>query len=274
MKKALFGVSAMVLFLAACKNNDDATPEAKQWYISKSIEVSDNGNDTTEISYNTDNTVKEFYSEYGTEFYSSTPVYEGGKIVRIEEKTTDRPTVGIRTSFVYTGDKVARINNFSYDQSVQQWHQSSYDSLVYANGKLAELFSFSEYGYSTKYKLTWEGENVKRYERHSKELGAAEYTLFEVVTNTYDAKPSYHSLVKNNYTWLVNAEYFESLSANNLIKKEKVQHPEGTMSQRTTNTLFYNNEGLLISINSRIENLLATPAYEENYESLFEYTKR
>lgn len=274
MKKVLFGISAMVMLLTACQDKDDTTPGNEQWYLSKIISIDESGNDTTEISYNADNTVKEFYTRYASEFDVSAPVYEGGKIISIREKASERPEFGTRTSFVYTGDNITRINNYAYDNATDEWSLNSQDSLVYAGGKLVESYNTDKYGYSNFYKLTWEGGNVKSYERSYKDGGNAAYILFEVVTNTYDTKPSYQRLIKDNYTWLANTNSFENLSANNLVKQEKVSSPETLPGQRTTITLTYDDNGLLKATDTHWENLLTTPVDEENYRVVFEYSKR
>lgn len=277
MKKTLLSITAVVLLFAGCNDKDNTTPNAGKWYISKSIEVgtNGNGNDTTLVSYNADNTVKEFYDTDGSYFYASTPVYQGGKIVRVEERSTERPTPGVRTSYEYNGDKLVRVNNFAYDATLGTWYQESYDSLVYDNAaKLSEVYDIRKDGYAMFFKLTWEGANVTKYERSAKVPGATVYTLESVGYNTYDAKPAIHLMMNNNYIWLVNVLNFENLSANNLVKQEVSRMPGNIFSEQTTIYLTYNEDGLVSDLDTKYEYMEMNPPHVENSKTLFVYTKR
>lgn len=276
MKKTLLSITVVVLLFAGCNDKDDTTPKAEKWYISKSIEKRGSGNadDTTVVTYNADNTVKEFSSGSGIDYQASGPVYEGGKIIRIQEKRSEQGTPGTRASFVYTGDQLTRINNFGFDGDRNEWYDQSYDSLVYKNGKLSEFYELEKTGYALFFRLTWEGSNVKTVERYSKAPEDADYTLHNIATNTYDNKPALHLLLNNNYIWLVNVMNFENLSANNLVKQEVHYQPSGVLNDRTTITLTYNDAGLPEGIDTKWEYLQTEPSHVENSQTLFIYTKR
>lgn len=276
MKKTLLSITVVVLLFAGCNDKDDTTPKAEKWYISKSIEKrgTENADDTTIVTYHADNTVKEFYSGSGMDYQASGPVYEGGKIVRIQEKRSEQGTPGTRASFIYTGDQLTRINNFGYDGDRNEWYEESYDSLVYKTGKLSEFYEFEKTGYTLFFKLSWEGSNVKTVERYSKAPEDADYILHSIATNTYDNKAGAHLLLNNNYIWLVNMTNFENLSANNLVKQEVHYQPSGILNDRTTITLTYNSDGLPETIDTKWEYLQVDPSHIENSQTKFIYTKR
>lgn len=271
MKKTLLGLTAMTLFFAACKK-DDASPET--YYLSKMIEVGEDGNDTTYISYNADNTFKELSYSYTNngivEFYAESPVYEGGKIVAIQERNTDNPTVHTTRSFVYTAGVVSKVHYHGDANGDGLPDTDRYDSLVYAAGKLTEFYALntSQPDYTTKYLLTWEGNNVKTCSTYFKQPGS-DYSLYSVSKYTYDNKPGFQQLLTGNYQWLNDLTSFEYLSANNTIKEE--QFHEGAL--RATYTNAYTYEGNLLKMVDS-EDTYVDPASTETYKVKLEYATR
>lgn len=266
MKKVMLGLTAMALIFAACKK-DDASPET--YYLSKIIEVGEDGNDTTFISYNADNTFKELYSSAGDEFYGEGPAYEGGKIVAIMERSSFNPTSHKTKSFVYTGNNVTRVNYWS-TQDGQTTPASIYDSLVYVNGKLSEFHhaDVNMDGYSTKYVLTWEGDNVKTCTTYMKQAGS-DYSLFDVTKYTYDTRPALYKLLTGNYYWLSDLTSFDYLSANNVTKEEVFRQD----ILRSTYTNAYTYEGNLLKMVDS-EDKDVDPARTETYKVKLEYATR
>lgn len=256
MKRTLLSISACLVLLAACKK-DDETPGT--FYLTRLIEVGtgDNGNDTTFVSYNADNTLKELYSsatENGVvDFYGEGPVYEGGKIAGLQQRSSLDPTVRKVKSFVYTGSNVTRVNYWSTSNDQTQL-ASYYDSLVYTNGKLSEYYSLNSYepGYETKFVLAWEGNNVKTCSTYMKQNGG-DFTLFDATKYTYDNKTGFQTLLAGNYYWLSDLHSFDYLSANNLVKEEVYR--EGVLRSTTTNVYTYDG------------NLLKMVDTEDVYES-------
>ncbi|MRG47053.1 hypothetical protein GFS24_18160 [Chitinophaga sp. SYP-B3965] len=251
MKKTMLGLTAITLFFAACKK-DDASPET--YYLSHIIEVGTDGNDTTFITYNADNTFKELSYSYINndilESYAQGPVYEGGKIVSIYEKNPDQPALHTISSFVYTAGVVSKVQYFGDRNGDGIEDTYRYDSLVYAGGKLAELFEMNN-GYNKKSVLTWEGNNVKVCSLYVKE-GGADYVLNSVKKYTYDNKPGFQQLL-GNYQWLSDVASVEYLSANNVVKEEMFMNGE----LYSTFTDVYTFEG----------NLLKTIDSEDTFES-------
>jgi len=272
MKRTLLGLTAITLFFAACKK-DDASPET--YYLSKLIEVGEDGSDTTLISYNADNTFKEMYSAYinngQLEYYVEGPVYEGGKIIAIQERSSFYPNSHYTKGFVYTGNQVTRLNYYwDNDQDGQYTVSPRYDSLVYNAGKLAELWSkdASQPENTNKYILTWEGNNVKTCSLYLKHPGVADYTLYSVNKYTYDNKAGFQQLL-GNYHWLSDIYSFEFLSANNMVKEEVYRDDV----LRSTYTNAYTYEGNLLKVVDSEDKYIDPPS-TETYKIKFEYTTR
>ena len=267
MKRTLLGLTAVTLFFAACKK-DDASPGT--YYLSKLIEVGEDGNDTTLISYNADNTFKEKYTAYTNngqlEYYAEGPVYEGGKIVAIRQKTSQTPDHYV-FSFVYTGNLVTRKNVYwDNDQDGTFELAPIYDSLVYKDGKLSEYWALrpDNPGYESKYLITWEGNNVKTSLTYRKQTGT-DFVLEETKKYTYDNKPGFQQLL-GNFNWLNNMTSFEYLSANNLLKVENYR--EDILRSSSTNVYTYE-DNLLKVVDS--EDKYIDPPSTETYKVKFEY---
>ncbi|WP_343303389.1 hypothetical protein AAHN97_17665 [Chitinophaga niabensis] len=269
MKKTLLGLTAMTLFFAACKK-DDATPGT--YYLSKLIQVGEDGNDTTLISWNADNTFKETYSSAMNngqlEFFAEGPVYEGGKIVGIKERSSFNPNSHYTKSFVYTGTQVTKVHYYwDNDQDGEYIVSPRYDSLVYTSGKLAEVWGLhaEQPENVTKYILTWEGNNVKTCSLYLKNVAVVEFTLHSVNKYTYDNRPGFQYLL-GDYNWLSDMNSFELLSANNLVKEEV--YSDDVL--RSTYTNVYTYEGnLLKAIDA--EDKYIDPPSTETYKVKFEY---
>ncbi|MRG47055.1 hypothetical protein GFS24_18170 [Chitinophaga sp. SYP-B3965] len=273
MRKPLFSLIVIALFFSSCKKDDD--PAAENWYLTRLIDVYEARNDTTFISYNADNTFKESRFSYihndAPAFNAFGAVYEGDKITGIQMWSNSMPERHTITSIQYTGNLVTIADQEVYDREQAKWVINSHDSLVYAGGKLAELYANYKNGSTTFYKLTWEGDNVKSYECYSKQTGT-EYVLFQTFNYTYDAKPAFHRMLTGNYYWLADITNFTYLSANNVTKADMIRQPEGTVETSRTNTFIYNGEGLLTSIATREESVYLESA--KNYTTVLEYTKR
>lgn len=267
MRKTLLGLTAITLFFASCKK-DDASPET--WYLSKMIEIGEDSNDTTFISYNGDNTFKELSYSYTSngEFvtYSEGPVYEGGKIVSIFEK--ENGTSITTRSFVYTGGIVTRVI-YHGDINGDGIEDNRYDSLVYASGKLAEIYSLdgSNRDNAYKYILTWEGNNVKTRSTFYK-LTGTDYVADVVSKYTYDNRPSFQKIL-GSYQWLTDLTSVENLSANNITKEEVYR--EDVL--RATYSNVYTYEGNLLKMVDS-ENTYPDPNNTENYKMKLEYIKK
>ena len=267
MKRTLLGLTAITLFFAACKK-DDVSPET--YYLSKMIEIGEDSNDTTLISYNTDNTFKEVSYAYTSNgqyvSYSEGAVYEGGKIVSIYERSNG--TTKTTRTIVYTGDAVTRVV-YNGDINGDGIEDNRYDSLVYTSGKLSEIYSIdgSNPGYVYKYLLTWEGNNVKTRSTFYKFSGS-DYVADVVSKYTYDNKPSFQKLF-GNYQWLNDLSSVENLSANNITKEESYRYD--VLNATYTNAYTYEGN-LLKEINS--ENIYPDPAYNETYKVKLEYIRK
>jgi hypothetical protein len=271
MKRTLLGLTAITLFFAACKKDDD-TPAT--YYLSKLIEVGEDGNDTTLISYNADNTFKETYSagmnNGQLEFFAEGPVYEGGKIVAIQQRSSFTPASHYSKSFVYTGTQVTRVNYYGdNDQDGQYEIVSVYDSLVYTAGKLSELWHLDPVmpDNQTKYIITWEGNNVKTCSLYFKMPGT-DFLLHSVTKYTYDNKPGFQHIL-GSYHWLSNPTSFDYLSANNLVKEEEFS--EDVL--RFTSTNVYTYEGNLLKMVDT-EDKYTDPVSTETYKVKLEYTTK
>ncbi|SIO55438.1 hypothetical protein [Chitinophaga niabensis] len=267
MRKTLLGLTAISLFFGACKK-DDASPET--YYLSKMIEIGEDSNDTTFISYNGDNTFKELSYAYTSNgepvSYSEGAVYEGGKIVSLYEKRNGTTTT--TRSFVYTAGVVTRVI-YHGDINGDGLEDNRYDSLVYASGKLSEIYSMdgSNAGYVYKYLLTWEGNNVKTRSTFYKFSGT-EYTSDGVSKYTYDNKPGFQKLF-GSYQWLNDLSSVENLSANNITKEESYRDDV----LRATYSNVYTYEGNLLKMVDS-ENTYPDPAYNETYKVKLEYIKK
>jgi len=267
MKKTLLGLTAITLLFAACKK-DDASPET--YYLSKMIEIGEDSNDTTFISYNADNTFKELsyaYTSNGEQVsYSEGPVYEGGKIVSLQEKRNGTSTT--TKSFIYTGSLVTRVV-YHGDINGDGIDDNRYDSLVYAAGKLSELYSLdgANRDYVYKYVLTWEGNNVKTRSTFYKQTGT-DYVADGISKYTYDNKPSFQKIL-GSYQWLNDLSSVENLSANNITKEEVFRND--VLSATYSNVYTY--EGNLLKMVDS-ENTYPNPDYNETYKVKLEYIKR
>ncbi|MRG47054.1 hypothetical protein GFS24_18165 [Chitinophaga sp. SYP-B3965] len=272
MRKTLLGLTAMTLFFAACNkdDNDDTTPGT--YYLSKFIQVGEDGNDTTLISYNENNTFKETYSSGMNngqlEFYEAGPVYEGGKIIAVQQRSSLNPVSHYTKSFVYTGDLVTKVNYYwDNNQDGQYEVGPAFDSLVYVAGKLTELWALNpdQPDNQNKYLLTWEGNNVKTCSLYFKHSGN-DFILESVNKYTYDNKPGYQHLI-GSYLWLDDLTSFEYLSANNVTKEEYFNNNDVLGS---TYTHAYTYEGnLLKTIDT--EEAFTDPVRSETYKIKFEY---
>jgi hypothetical protein len=274
MKKTLLGLTAMTLFFAACKK-DDATPAPVTYYLSKTIQVGEDGNDTTLISYNADETFKETYSSAMNngqlEYYASGPVYEGGKIVAIQQRSSLNPVSRYTKSFVYTGDLVTKVNYYWDNNQDGQYEISpSFDSLVYTAGKLTELWALNtaQPDNQTKYLLTWEGNNVKTCSLYFKHTGT-DFMLESINKYTYDNKPGFQQLI-GAYLWLDDQNSFEYLSANNATKEEYFN--ADNVLQSTYTHVFTYDGNLLKTIDT--EEAYTDPVRSETYKLKFEYATR
>lgn len=274
MKKILLAFTAITLLFTACKKEDD--PAAEKWYLTKLIDVYGERKDTTFVSWHPDNTLKEFNYSFlyngAPAFNAFLPVYEGGKITGIQMRTQNRPVAHTITSFVYTGNLVTSAENQAYDQDLADWVINSRDSLVYAGGRLAELYVKYRNGSTTFYKLTWEGDNVKHCDISSKQQDT-EFLRYQTINYTYDTKPAFHRLVNNNYQWLADVSNFKYLSANNLLKSEMIRQPEGTLELTTTNVFTYDDDNLVKAVDTKVEMVYPEPRVED-YKTIMEYTKR
>jgi len=273
MKKVMLAFTAITLLFTACKKEDD--PAAEKWYLTRLIDVYGERKDTTFVSWHTDNRLKEFNYTYiyngAAAFNAFLPVYENGKITGIQMRTQNRPEAHTIASFTYTGNLVSSIVHQNYDQDQAQWVNNSHDSLVYAGGKLAELYVKYRNGSTTWYKLTWEGENVKRCAISSKQQDT-EFLLYQTIKYTYDSKPAFHQVVNDNYQWLADVSNFKYLSANNLLKAEMIREPEGTLDMTTTHTFTYDGD-ILKSVDTK-EEMVFPEVYVQDYKTIMEYTKR
>lgn len=271
MKKVMLGLTAMALIFAACKK-DDASPET--YYLTKMIEVGEDGNDTTFISYNADNTFKEILYSYtsngAVEFYAQGPVYEGGKITGIQERDSDNPANRTTRSFVYTAGVISKVTYYGDANGDGVPDTDRYDSLVYTAGKLTEFYALNaaQRDYPIKYTLTWEGNNVKTASTYFKQPGT-EYTLHSISKYTYDNKPAFQQLL-GNFQWLNDLTSFDYLSANN-VTKEEVFNEENIL--RSTYTNVYTYEGNLLKMVDS-EDKYIEPATTETYKVKLEYTTK
>lgn len=272
MKKTLLGLTAMTLFFAACKKDDDS-PEVT-YYLSKLIQVGEDGNDTTLISYNADNTFKETYSaamnNNQLEFFAEGAVYEGGKIVAIRQRSSFNPVNHYTRSFVYTGDLVTKVRYYWDNNQDGQYEVSpAFDSLVYTAGKLSEYWALNpdQPDNQTKYLITWEGNNVKTCSLYFKMPGT-DFTLHSVTKYSYDNKQGFQHLL-GGYQWLSNPTSFEYLGANNLLKEEV--YSENVLSFSSTNVYTY--EGNLLKMIDT-EDAFTDPVSSETYKTKLEYSTR
>jgi len=274
MKRTLLGFTAVTLFFAACKK-DDATPTPETYYLSKLIEVGEDGNDTTLVSYNADDTFKETYSAYMNngqlEYFAEGPVYEGGKIVAVQQRNSTYPNPHRTKGFVYTGNQLTRMEYYwDNDQDGQYTVSAMYDSLVYSAGKITEIWTKNadQPENVSKYLLAWEGDNVKTCSLYMKHPGVAEFELYDVSKYTYDNKPALQQLF-GGFQWLSDMNSFELLSANNAVKEEVFR--DGVLRSTYTNAYTYDGN-LLKEMNS--QDVYVDPPSTETYKVKFEYTTR
>lgn len=268
MKRTLLGLTAVTLFFAACKK-DDATPGT--YYVSKLIQVGEDGNDTTLITWNADNTFKETYSSGMNngqlEYFAEGPVYEGGRIVGIQERSSFNSNTHYTKSFVYTGSQVTKVHYYwDNDQDGNYTVSPRFDSLVYTAGKLSEYWALDPTmpDNQTKYILTWEGSNVKTCSLYFK-IPGADFMLNSVTKYTYDNKPGLQHLL-GGFQWLSNLTSFDFLSANNLLKEE--EYRDDVLKYTSTNTYTY--EGSLLKAVDT-EDKYTDPVSTETYKLKFEY---
>lgn len=229
MKRTLLSISAFVLLLSACKK-DDAAP-AEEWILTKftSIDVERKDTVITTLKYNAEllSELTESGSDGVPYSVTSYPVFEGGKLTKINESDLEVTTPAIRNSFVYTGNNVTRINEYGFDQT-QQWAITEYLEVLYnAQSKISEVRrkSVSSPDYSTIYKLTWEGENVKSVTAFN--VYGTDTSQSNTDNFKYDTKPNISkALFKDNYMWLSSPTSFEYLSANNLVEHKALYSGE------------------------------------------------
>ena len=280
MKKTLIAFAALALIATGCKKekgkeNNEVVPG--EWLLTGMNEINLSSNDSTRtaIEYNDDNTVKELRDTVtntdGTPYiYRYGFTYSNGNVVKKTWHETGLAAPETDMEAFYEGNRLVRVDHWDYRSDGTPGSElNNYDSLVYLQGKITELYNKSVKGHGTnKYKLTWEGENVKSVERFSeKPDGTFE---FRAATNyTYDNKPSLYSIFKVNIFWFHETTMFELLSANNMVKQEIVF--QGAVTERFTNEYKLNGEGRIVELHSSSQYLNGEPTL---YKTLVQYTEK
>ena len=150
-------------------------------------------------------------------------VYDGSVLKEVKV-VSDVPY--IETSYLtYTGNLLTEIYS-TIDGNETGWCRKT---ITYTGDKVREITTLYDDGYSSRYVLTWNGDNVVRTERYRSD-GSLDYT-YEYTEYTHDNK---NNPMKLDLTVaLIFDDYGSDLSANNVIMETK------TYSSGSTYTYSY-----------------------------------
>ncbi len=254
MKNTISCLLLIAGLLSACSKKKDAgpghTPEEKM--VSRLMHDAD----TLQVIYHPDGTVRQF-KQYGQN-QGFTPdstqvLHENGNMIRFRiwamgELRDDR-------SFQYNGERqLVKINYYNM-VSPTELAVTDKDSIVYKQGKPAELHVINGTIRNEVYKLAWEKENVSEV-AHFLVIGGEE-VLYRSTKFTYNDKAALHRSFPTYLLFLLSntSRDFTALSANTPLKAQTAEHPGPTPVEQVTYEYTYNDKGELEKIKTKTEAL-------------------
>ncbi|MEC5144326.1 hypothetical protein [Chitinophaga sp. 212800010-3] len=249
MKKVLLGVAALALFAAACKNDkkDDITPvpTTEDWNISGAV---DTDNDSLIYTYNADksiNTIEEATVNNPDGYYRLFRFsYDNGKPVRVTIKKKKTDTEVTYKQFVYSGNRLVRIDNFFDIMDQATSIAASRDTLVYENDKLVKVEKGAGNGSDRKREFTWTGNSItaeKEYRPVNNTL-----TLSYNRTFTYSDKANPAKTLSYAYFLIGDQSNTYNLSDNFITSRKVINHlgvPDGEYTWGRS----FDNKGLMLT---------------------------
>lgn len=243
---------AVACLLSACskdKNTDDAPPVQQEWLLDHLVR----NEDSVQLSYNTDGTVKKFarYSSNGGWDDSTQVEYAMGKISKFLLIDWEGGTRTDR-AFVYAADQLVRIDYYNYVSGTEV-EVTDHDSLVYENGKLAECHHINGTWRNSFSTFTWQNGDIVKEEQFS--MIGSEPVLDAVIVYTYiNDESGVSQYVNSNFLFLFSQNDYTYLSTHKLLTAETTYPPtEGPAIRRTLDYIYA--DGLLSKIEATEENL-------------------
>lgn len=258
MKNIMPWLLASFWLLAACSKKKDAGPENKpeeKTRISRLMYPVD----TTEFMYHPDGSVKQF-KQYGEGLFpdSTQVIYENGNMTRFRMWVMGE----LRNDRLFQYNNEHQLVRISYYGMISESESAitDYDSLVYKQGKPAELHVINGTQRNEAYKFTWDKDNISKVDYYL--LINEKEELRETTTITYSDKPAYARRLPGYFMYLIRpVKDFTAFCANEPLKEITVKHPEGTEGLRIFYEYTYNEKGLAEKVTTKYE---AAPDWAPN----------
>lgn len=250
MKTIIPCLLASFWLLAACSKKKDAEPghkpEDKTRIYRLMYPV-----DTTEFMYHPDGSVKQF-KQYGEGLFpdSTLVIYENGNMAGFRMWVMGEQ----RNDLLFQYNNERQLVRVSYYGMISESESAitDYDSLVYKQGKPAELHVINGSQRNEVYRFTWEKDNISKVDYY--QLISEEEELHETTTITYSDKPAYARNLPGYFMYLIRpVKDFTAFSAHEPLKEATVQHPEGTEGLRVFYEYTYNEKGLAEKVITKYE---------------------
>jgi len=240
MNKMLFGAVALVMLLAACGKDEDATPAPQKGtkYLLSSVSALD----STTYKYNADfkltniaviSKVDEFKLFYEAKYNGDVPT-------QLDKGVTSTELGKFKTYDYDNQGRLLRVRYFSTDVGAFYGYDSVYyDDKGRPAGTYYALVLGDTYSYIARSANTWnEKGNIIRI-RQTGWMNGAETKDSAIYTYTYDDRKNYYLNIKNSYILGI-GDPAACLSANNIVTYKYVSNSD---TDSSNNIYTYDEDG-------------------------------